>query len=72
VSLNGTIPQEALDRVDARLRALRPGEGARVEIVLDARREKDGTLRVSADLDLGEKFALVLQLPLDPNGVIPV
>lgn len=68
----GAIPPEALARVEARLLALCPGEGAHIEIVLDAVRSKDGTLRVSAEVDLGEKFALVLQLPLDPDGVMPV
>jgi hypothetical protein len=63
------IPQEVVERVDARLRALRPGQGARIEVVLDAIREKDGTLRVLADLDLGERFALVLQLPLAKDAI---
>lgn len=60
-----TIPAEALARVDARLRSLKPGEVVKVELTLDAVRHADGKLRVVAHTNLGEKDTLVVQLPLD-------
>lgn len=59
-----TIPAEALARVDARLRSLRPGEKAKLEVTLDAIKTLDGTLRVVAYIHppkaTGERYTLVL------------
>lgn len=62
-----TIPREALACVDARIRALRPGECKKLLVELNAVRHKDGTLRTVALVreprDEGERFTLVLREP---------
>lgn len=63
------IPSEALARVDARIRALRPGECARVEVVLDAVRDRGGKVTHVAVVvrelrEKGERFELTLREPV--------
>lgn len=63
-----TLPPEALARVERRLADLQPGEGAEIVIKIDAFRHKNGTLKVTADLDLSERYSHSVQLSLDAVG----
>lgn len=53
------IPDEAKERIRARISSLQPGETAAIVLRLDVVVSREGVLRVDARPDLGERYSVV-------------